>query len=55
MNWMAYCYDSNYKATQFDESILLELSNNNLRKEEREELEQKLNDMEKKDLENKKN
>ena len=42
MNWISYCYDSNYKDVTFDESILPNLSNDNLKKEEREELENKL-------------
>lgn len=42
MNWISYCYDSNYEDVTFDESILPNLSNDNLKKEEREELENKL-------------
>ena len=42
MNWISYCYDSNYEEVAFDESILPDLSNDNLKKEEREELENKL-------------
>ena len=42
MNWISYCYDSNYEEVTFDESILPDLSNDNLKKEEREELENKL-------------
>ena len=42
MNWISYCYDSNYEEATFDESILPDLSNDNLKKEEREELENKL-------------
>ena len=42
MNWISYCYDSNYEEVAFDESILPNLSNDNLKKEEREELENKL-------------
>ena len=42
MNWISYCYDSNYEEVTFDEAILPNLSTNNLKKEEREELENKL-------------
>lgn len=42
MNWISYCYDSNYEDVTFDESILPNLSNDNLKREEREELENRL-------------
>ena len=42
MNWISYCYDSNYEEVAFDESLLPSLSSDNLKKEEREELESKL-------------
>lgn len=42
MNWISYCYDSNYKEVVFNEAILPSLSSDNLKKEEREELENKL-------------
>ena len=42
MKWISYCYDSNYKEVIFNESVLPSLSSDNLRKEEREELENKL-------------
>ena len=42
MNWISYCYDSDYKDVTFDESILPNLSSDNLKKEQREELENKL-------------
>lgn len=42
MNWISYCYDSNYEEVTFDESILPSLSSDNLKKEEREKLENKL-------------
>lgn len=42
MKWISYCYDSNYKEVTFNESVLPSLSSDNLRKEEREELENKL-------------
>ena len=41
MNWISYCYDSDYKDVTFDESILPNLSSDNLKKEQREELENK--------------
>lgn len=42
MSWISYCYDSNYQENTFDEKLLPELSNGNLKKEEREDLENKL-------------
>lgn len=42
MNWISYCYDSSYEEVSFDESILPSLSSDNLKKEEREKLENKL-------------
>lgn len=42
MNWISYCYDSNYKEVTFNEASLPSLSSENLKKEEREELENKL-------------
>lgn len=48
MNWVSYCYDNDYQDVTFDENILPNASENNIRKEEREELENKLNQ---KDLE----
>lgn len=42
MDWIAYYYDSNYIETKFDEGKLLGESSANLKKEEREELENKL-------------
>lgn len=42
MDWIAYYYDSNYTETKFDEGKLLGESSANLKKEEREELENKL-------------
>ncbi len=42
MNWISYCYDSNYEEVTFNEAILPSLSSENLKKEEREELENKL-------------
>ena len=42
MDWIAYYYDSNYTETKFDEGKLPAESNANLKKEEREELENKL-------------
>ncbi len=43
MNWISYCYDSDYEEVSFDESILPSLNDNNMKKEEREALENKLN------------
>ena len=37
MNWISYCYDSNYEEVIFNEDILPSLSSENLKKEEREE------------------
>lgn len=48
MSWISYCYDFNYKEIKFNESILPDLSKDNLKKEEREELQAKLDE---KDLE----
>ena len=42
MDWIAYYYDSNYTETKFDEGKLPGESSANLKKEEREELENKL-------------
>lgn len=42
MDWLAYYYDSNYIETKFDEGKLPGESSANLKKEEREELENKL-------------
>ena len=42
MDWLAYYYDSNYIETKFDEGKLPAESSANLKKEEREELENKL-------------
>lgn len=42
MDWIAYYYDSNYIETKFDEGKLPGESSTNLKKEEREELENKL-------------
>ena len=42
MDWLAYYYDSNYIETKFDEGKLPGESSTNLKKEEREELENKL-------------
>ena len=42
MDWVAYYYDSNYVETKFDEGKLPAESSANLKKEEREELENKL-------------
>ena len=42
MDWIAYYYDSNYTETKFDEGELPGESSANLKKEEREELENKL-------------
>ncbi len=42
MDWIAYYYDSNYIETKFDEGKLAGESSANLKKEEREELENKL-------------
>ena len=42
MDWVAYYYDSNYTETKFDEGKLPGESSTNLKKEEREELENKL-------------
>ena len=42
MDWIAYYYDSNYTETKFDEGKLPAESSTNLKKEEREELENKL-------------
>lgn len=42
MDWIAYYYDSNYTETKFDEGKLAGESSANLKKEEREELENKL-------------
>ena len=42
MDWIAYYYDSNYTETKFDEGKLPSESSANLKKEEREELENKL-------------
>ena len=42
MDWIAYYYDSNYIETKFDEGKLPGESSDNLKKEEREELENKL-------------
>lgn len=42
MDWIAYYYDSNYVETKFDEGKLPAESSANLKKEEREELENKL-------------
>ena len=42
MDWIAYYYDSNYVETKFDERKLPAESSANLKKEEREELENKL-------------
>jgi putative type I restriction-modification system, R subunit len=42
MDWIAYYYDSNYIETKFDEGKLPAESSANLKKEEREELENKL-------------
>ena len=42
MDWIAYYYDSNYIETKFDEGKLSGESSANLKKEEREELENKL-------------
>ena len=42
MDWLAYYYDSNYTETKFDEGKLPGESSANLKKEEREELENKL-------------
>lgn len=42
MNWISYCYNSNYEEVTFNESILPSLSSDNLKKEEREKLESKL-------------
>ena len=42
MDWIAYYYDSNYIETKFDEGKLPGESTSNLKKEEREELENKL-------------
>jgi len=42
MDWIAYYYDSNYVETKFDEGKLPGESSTNLKKEEREELENKL-------------
>lgn len=42
MDWIAYYYDSNYVETKFDEGKLPDESSANLKKEEREELENKL-------------
>lgn len=42
MNWISYCYNSEYEEVTFNESILPSLSSDNLNKEEREELETKL-------------
>ena len=42
MDWVAYYYDSNYTETKFDEGKLPGESSANLKKEEREELENKL-------------
>lgn len=42
MDWLAYYYDSNYIETKFDEGKLAGESSANLKKEEREELENKL-------------
>ena len=42
MDWIAYYYDSNYTETKFDEGKLPGESSTNLKKEEREELENKL-------------
>ena len=44
MNWIAYCYDSEYLESKFDESILPILSEHNLKREQREELEIQLNE-----------
>lgn len=42
MSWISYCYDSNYEEVVFNEAALPSLSSDNLKKEEREELENKL-------------
>ena len=44
MKWIAYCYAQNYKEVEFDEKILPNESINNLNKEARESLENKLNE-----------
>ena len=44
MNWISYCYDTNYEEVKFDEKLLPNLSSENLNKEEREKLETKLNE-----------
>ena len=44
MNWIAYCYDSEYVESKFNENILPTLSENNLKREQREELEIQLNE-----------
>lgn len=48
MDWIAYYYDSNYTETKFDEGKLPGESSTNLKKEEREELENKLVEKDKK-------
>ena len=48
MDWLAYYYDSNYIETKFDEGKLPGESSANLKKEEREELENKLVEKDKK-------
>ena len=48
MDWLAYYYDSNYIETKFDEGKLPGESSTNLKKEEREELENKLVEKDKK-------
>lgn len=42
MSWISYCYDSNYEEHKFNEDKLPSLSNQNLKREQREELEEKL-------------
>lgn len=44
MSWISYCYDVDYQEVKFDENLLPNLSNDNLKKEQREELERKLNE-----------
>ncbi len=35
MNWISYCYNSEYEEVTFNESILPSLSSDNLKKEEK--------------------
>ena len=44
MNWISYCYDTEYVEPKFNETILPNLSDENLKKEQREELQAKLNE-----------